>query len=121
MPVSTLFLRCLLLVEDDRWVRETIMLMLEDHYEIRVAVSVSTALAHLHALDLPPIDVMLVDCQLPDGSLADVLSEADRRSIPIVLISGDPNEAGKVDPMRMFLPKPFTRAALLSTLDTARR
>ena len=94
--------------------------MLEEHYDIRLAISISTALAHLRASDLPPIDVMLMDCNLPDGNPAEVLAEADRQSIPVVLTSGDPAAAENVDPARSFLAKPFTQAALLSTLDTAR-
>ena len=101
-------------------VRETITVMLEDDYEIHVAVSVMTALTQLGAPDLPPIDVMLLDCLLPDGDLADVLTEADHRSIPVVLISGDPGQAERIDPSRRFLSKPFTLAMLLATLDTAR-
>jgi DNA-binding response OmpR family regulator len=121
MDLSTLpRRRRILLVEDDGMVRETITLMLEDDYEIHHAVSVSTALTHLRTPVSVPIDVMLLDCLLPDGNLADVLAEADQRSIPVVLISGDLRQAEKLDPGRRFLPKPFTLATLLAILDTAR-
>jgi DNA-binding NtrC family response regulator len=112
--------RRILLVEDDRMVRETITLMLEDDYEVLPAVSVSTALARLGAPDASAIDVLLLDCLLPLGNVSAVLAAADRRSIPVVLISGDPNQADAVDPARRFLPKPFTQAMLLSVLDSAR-
>jgi DNA-binding NtrC family response regulator len=111
----------LLLVEDDHMVRETINLMLEDEYEVLHAVSVSTALAHLQAADRPRIDLMLLDCLLPGGAAADVLAAADQRSIPAVLISGDPNQAMAVDPSRPFLRKPFSQGILLAVLDSARR
>lgn len=101
-------------------VRETIALMLEEDYDIHLAVSVRAALACLRAADPVPIDVMLVDCLLPDGNPADILAEADRRSIPVVLISGDPRQMEALGPDRHLLPKPFTRARLLATLDTAR-
>jgi DNA-binding NtrC family response regulator len=120
MVVSTLSRRRLLLVEDDQMVRDTMTLMLEDDYEIHQAVSVGTALAWLRAPDSPAIDVMLLDCLLPGGNPRDVLAEADRRSIPVVLISGDPSQAEAMDPGRRFLPKPFTQATLLAILDTAR-
>jgi DNA-binding NtrC family response regulator len=110
----------ILLVEDDGMVRETVALMLEDEYEIHTAVSIRTALIHLRAADAGPLHAMLLDCLLPDGNLADVLAEADLRSIPVVLISGDLRLAENVDPHRRFLPKPFTRATLLGILDTAR-
>ena len=118
MSLPSPFNRRLLLVEDDRMVRETMILMLEDEYDVRDAASVSTALAHLDGL---AIDVMVVDCLLPSGGVGDVLAAADRRSIPVVLVSGDPNQAHRVDPTRPFLPKPFSRGLLLAALDSARR
>jgi DNA-binding NtrC family response regulator len=112
--------RRVLLVEDDQLVRETMILMLEDEYEVLNAVSVNTALAQLDAAR-PAIDVMVLDCLLPSGNAADVLAAADRQSIPVVLVSGDPNQAGAVDPTRPFLPKPFSQGMLLAILDSARR
>jgi DNA-binding NtrC family response regulator len=114
------FRRRLLLVEDDEMVRETINLMLEDEYEVLHTVSVSDALTRM-AQDLGPVDVMLLDCLLPSGRVADVLLAADARSIPVVLISGDPSQAQALGAHRPFLPKPFNRDLLLSVLDSARR
>jgi DNA-binding NtrC family response regulator len=119
MVVSPLSRRRLLLVEDDQMVRETIALMLEDDYEIHHAVSVGSALVWLRARDSPAIDLMLLDCLLPGGNPNDVLAEADQRSIPVVLISGDPGQAEAMDPGRRFLPKPFTQATLLTIMATA--
>lgn len=102
-------------------VLDTIVLMLEDDYEISLAVSVRTALDILRAPETAKIDVILLDCLLPDGNIADVLSEADNRSIPTVLISGDPRQAAAIGAPRRFLCKPFTQATLLEILDTARR
>jgi DNA-binding response OmpR family regulator len=111
--------RHLLLVEDDRMVRETVVLMLENDYEIHIAASAGCALARLRAADQPAIDVMLLDCLLPDGNLHDVLAEADRQSVAVVLVSGDPRQAEAIDPGRSFLAKPFTQATLLAILDSA--
>jgi CheY-like chemotaxis protein len=113
--------RRLLLVEDNRMVLETIILMLEDDYEIDTAVSVRTALDRLQAPASATIDVILLDCLLPDGAIGDVLAEADRHSIPVVLSSGDPRQAETMHPPRRFLSKPFSQASLLEALDTARR
>jgi DNA-binding NtrC family response regulator len=121
MLVAPRSIRRLLLVEDDQMVRETIILMLEDEYEVLFAVSVSTALTQLEAADAPWVDLVIVDCLLPGGAVRDVLVAADRRSIPVVLISGDPNQAVAVDPTRPFLPKPFSQGILLAVLDSARR
>ncbi len=121
MPIATPSGRRLLLVEDDQMVRETIILMLEDDYDVRHAASVATALAQMQAADGCPIDVMLLDCLLPRGNVSDLLTAADEQSVPVVLISGDPNQAQAVDPTRPFLPKPFTQSILLAALDSARR
>ena len=112
---------CLLVVEDDLMVRDTLELMLEDYFEIRTAESIDAALSHLAATDVPPIELMLLDCLLPNGSVRDVLNAADARSIGVVLISGDPGQAEAVDPTRLFLPKPFTQSMLLAVLDRVRR
>ncbi len=120
MHLPPLSCRRLLLVEDDEMVRETILMMLEDEYEIDVAVSVRTALDQLRAMEPSAIEVILLDCLLPDGSIAEVLAEADRRSVAVVLISGDPRLADTMVPPRPFLPKPFSLATLLEVLDTAR-
>jgi CheY-like chemotaxis protein len=102
-------------------VRETITLLLEDDYQVGAAVSVRSALALLLAQDAPPFDLILLDCLLPDGRVAELLTEADRRAIPVVLISGDPRQADAVDPSRPFLSKPFSLTALMAALDSARR
>jgi DNA-binding NtrC family response regulator len=120
MPLPSLSRCRLLLVEDDTMVRDTIMLMLEDDYEILLAVSVRTAMARLRAPEAGRIDLVLLDCLLPDGNVTDVLAAADQQSIPVVLISGDPRQAEARGPGRVFLPKPFTQATLLKVLDTAR-
>jgi DNA-binding NtrC family response regulator len=121
MPVPQIPARRLLLVEDDQMVRETITLMLEDEYEIIHAVSAATALTELGSLGAPSVNVVLLDCLLPKGNVPHILAAADARSVPVVLISGDPNQAQAVDASRPFLQKPFTRATLLSALDSARR
>jgi DNA-binding response OmpR family regulator len=113
--------RCLLLVEDDRMVREMIVLMLEDAFDIIPAGSVATALGHLLATNRPPIDVILLDCVLPDGKIAQVLVEADQRSIPVILISGDLHQEALAGPARLFLAKPFSQEAILAVLDSTRR
>jgi DNA-binding NtrC family response regulator len=113
--------RRLLLVEDDRMVRETITFMLDDDYEIVLAATVSSALTHLSEADGPLIDVILLDCLLPDGKVTEILAAADKHSIPVVLTSGDPRQADTVEPARRFLAKPFSHTTLLSVLDSARR
>jgi DNA-binding NtrC family response regulator len=113
--------RRVLVVEDDRMVRDTIAQMLDDDYDVATADSVGAALAYLQAADASAIDLVLLDCLIPSGKVADVMTAADRQAIPVVLTSGDPGQAEAAGPTRCFLPKPFSHATLLSVLDSARR
>jgi DNA-binding response OmpR family regulator len=54
MPLSSLSRSRLLLVEDDRMVRETIVLMLEDDYEVLLSDSIKAALAYLRTPEPAP-------------------------------------------------------------------
>jgi len=107
-----------LLVEDDPLVSETIAAMLEEHYDIVVAPTIASAAASLRAS--PPPAVVLLDCLMPDGSIATVLREADRLGVAVVLTSGDPRQSGRLSPDRPFLPKPFHQDTLLKVLDGIR-
>ena len=121
MSVPSPSVRRILLVEDDQMVREIIALFLEDAYDVLQATTIAAARRHLQAPDSPPIELILADCLLPDGSVMELLGIADQKNIPVVLISGDPMQAEAMDPSRPFLPKPFTQELLLSILVTARR
>jgi len=116
LPPARSGLPSLLLVEDDAMVRETIALMLEGTHDVLLASSVATALQHLKETGRLMIHCMLLDCLLPDGKVAALLTEADRRSIPVVLISGDPSQALLISSSRPFLAKPFTQQGLLAAI-----
>lgn len=109
-----------LLVEDDSMVREVIRLLLEDNYDVLESVSARAATALLLQPEAPPVEVILADCLLPDGSPATLLTMADQMGIPVVLISGDPRQAEALGPDRPFLLKPFSQRELLAALDSAR-
>lgn len=102
-------------------VRDTIALLLEEEYQIHLATSAGSALAILRAPTQRSIDLILLDCLLPEGNVAEVLAEADERFIPVVLISGDLRQQERFGPDRRFLAKPFTQGTLLEILDSARR
>jgi CheY-like chemotaxis protein len=101
-------------------VRETLVSMLEEHYDVLQAVSVRSALIQLSGQDAALIELILLDCLLPEGNVAALLAVTNQRAIPVVLISGDPRQGQAVDPNRPFLAKPITQAALLHALDCAR-
>jgi DNA-binding NtrC family response regulator len=120
VPVEPDTRRLLLLVEEDPMVRDTIMMMLEDDYDVLDAASAGAALERLRAVYPQPIGMVLLDCLLPAGNVPAVLAAADQLSIPVVLTSGDHTQAQTVDPSRPFLGKPFSRNVLLSLLFDAR-
>jgi len=97
-------------------VGEALRFMLEDDYDVLHAETVANAVSRIDVADGPPIDLVLTDCRLPNGNVADILAAADRRSLPVILISGDPSQAEVVGPTRRFLQKPFSQAELLSVL-----
>ena len=114
---TTQIVNRLLLVEDDPLVGETIAAMLEDDYDIILATTAASAMQCLTGREPPA--VILLDCLLPDGGTANLLAEADRLGLFVVLTSGDPREADCLGTHRPFLPKPFHQAALLKVLDGA--
>ncbi len=119
--------RQILVVEDDALVSETIVAMLDGHYETVVAGTVEAGLAGLQARGALAVEnsgspalLLLLDCMLPGGGLLRLLRMADLQAIPVVLMSGDPQCAARIDTSRRFLPKPFSRATLLQVLTEAR-
>jgi CheY-like chemotaxis protein len=108
--------RCLLLVEDDALVRDTVAFMLEeDGFEVVEATDAAEALALVHGgLDTP---VIVTDVDLgagPSGAeLADVLHRL-RPELRIIFITGrEQSLAGRgQDEREAVLPKPFQIAAL---------
>jgi DNA-binding NtrC family response regulator len=109
----------LLLVEDDKLVRETIALMLEDVFDVAAIDRASAALAWLHDRTHAAPVVILLDCLLPEGTPAALLSAADSLRIPVVLISGDPRQSEAHLPGRRFLMKPFSRGRVLEAIEGA--
>jgi DNA-binding response OmpR family regulator len=115
-------MRRVLVVEDDALVSETIAAMLDGHYETVVAETADKALAYLGSSMAAEADfgarpdLILLDCLLPGGGLSQILGVADQHSVAVVLISGDPERAARIDASRLFLPKPFSQTMLLDTL-----
>jgi signal transduction histidine kinase/DNA-binding response OmpR family regulator/HPt (histidine-containing phosphotransfer) domain-containing protein len=125
VPDST-FKANVLLAEDNKVNQEIALAMLEETgYRVTVVENGRQALS---ARESGQFDMILMDCQMPvmDGFEATAIlrrqeSESGRSRIPIIAltanaISGDRErclEAGMDD----YIAKPFTRAALLSTLS----
>src|SRR4051794_9317268 len=105
----------ILVVEDDPLVSEVVAAALDDAYETSL---VETSIAALEKVESMAIDLMLLDCTLPGGVDARLIPAADRRGVPVVLMSGDPGRMEKlVDQPRPFVLKPFTLGSLLAAVE----
>ncbi len=111
-----------LIVDDDSGVRDLLVVVLEDYYEVSQADS-SATLQKCFAQDQP--DVVLLDVQLPDSSGMDLLPQI-KKSWPdteVILLSGHGTitmavEAGKRGAYN-FLSKPFENEKLLADIKCA--
>ena len=104
--------RHILVVEDDPLVAEVIAAALDDDYATSVA---ATSAAALRLLSTAGIDLILLDCTLPDGINSALIPTADRMGVPVVFMSGDPQRMeGLAMRPRPFILKPFTFADLIA-------
>ena len=105
----------ILVVEDDPLVSEIIVAALDETYRTTLVGTATEAIAQLPN---DTVRLMLLDCTLPGGLDASLILEADRRGIPVILMSGDRARIEKlVDAPRPFVLKPFTLADLLATVE----
>jgi DNA-binding response OmpR family regulator len=109
----------ILVVEDDPLVAEVIAAALDDDY---VTSLVETSAAALRRLSDGGIDLMLLDCTLPDGINCKLIPESDRIGVPVVFMSGDPERMEGLAPQpRPFILKPFTLGDLVAAVERAIR
>jgi len=117
-----------LLVEDDRELRDTLREALQvEGYRVAAAASLADARSLLaHAPADAGIDLVLLDLGLPDGEGATLLAELRRQSATAVLvISARMDEGPKVQLLDAgaddYLIKPFSLAELLARMRVALR
>lgn len=104
-----------LVVEDDPLVSDIISAALEDDYDTSI---VATSTAALERLTQGGIDLVLLDCTLPDGIHANLIPSADRSGVPVVLMSGDPQRiASASEKSRPCIVKPFSLSGLLDVVQ----
>jgi CheY-like chemotaxis protein len=117
---GTPFLGRLLYVEDNPHIAEVTCLMLEDSgFEITQAASAEEALRIAEAAEVP-FDIVLTDVVMPGLSGVQLARRLNRRwpDLPIVLVSGFSDElAMGYGAQYELLKKPFTRGALLDSLQ----
>ncbi|WP_428492821.1 response regulator [Rhodopila sp.] len=106
----------ILVVEDDPLVSEVISAALDDTYRVTVVDRAAAAVALLQG---GGFRLMLLDCTLPGGVDINLIPEADKAGIAVVLMSGDPGRMSKLtEQPRPFVLKPFTLRGLIETVET---
>lgn len=111
--------RRILVLDDDRQVRETVAAILDTAgYTV---VSCASARQALHEIGkTKPIDLMIVDYAMPDMRGDEFAAEArlQRPTVPVLFITGYA-EPTSLQSERFVLRKPFSVAALISTTEDA--
>jgi DNA-binding response OmpR family regulator len=105
-----------LVVEDDPLVADALDEALVDYYRTSRAQTGSQGCA---CLSSSHIDLVVLDRTLPDGKGDDVIALADRIGIPIIPMSGHPDDIRNLERSdRPHLIKPFGIDALLSKVES---
>lgn len=116
---------CILVVEDDDAIRETLGLVLQaEGFEVHSASDGAEAISHLYKAKVMP-ELVITDLMMPNISgweLIDVLRALDRTSsIPIVVLSAVTKytSTDRVLSGCLFVEKPFDLDALLGVINKA--
>jgi len=110
-----------LLVEDDRAVRDVVAFFFSDAFDVKLA---ATAAEAMRILQREPVSAVVLDYRLPDRTGLDVLAEmrTARPQLPIVMMTGYGSESLCASAFRLgirdYFPKPVVLADLL---DSVRR
>ncbi|HEX7118887.1 MAG TPA: response regulator [Longimicrobiales bacterium] len=116
--------RRVLVVDDEPYIGRIVQLKLEDAaYEVEVAADGRSALARLRSA--APLDLVLLDIMMPDGSGLDVLAELreipHRRETPVIMLTAKGQETDRDEAARLgatdFLTKPFSPKKLLARIE----
>ena len=117
--------RGILVVEDDRTLRQALVFNLErEGYDVRSAVDGEQALASARDGGL---DLMLLDLMLPGMSGLEVLRtmRAEGIDIPVVILSAKGSEVDRVVGLKVgaddYVSKPFSRPELLARVESVLR
>ncbi len=113
----------LLIVEDDASVRNALLSLVAD--ASREAWAVDTGAAAMELLAREPVDLMLLDINLPDMTGLEVLRRAREAGLKamVIVVSGDDSIDSAITALRLgaheYIRKPFEPAALQRSVDNA--
>jgi two-component system nitrogen regulation response regulator NtrX len=116
-------MKTILIVDDDKSVRESLKMILEyDRYEVEFAENGEQG---LQKLDHLPVDVVLLDVKMSGMDGIEVLTKIRQKNerLPVVMISGHGTIETAVEATKLgafdFLSKPLDRDKLLVTIRNA--
>ncbi len=116
--------KCVLIVDDDDDIRETITIVLEDEgYSVASAANGEEALAYLRAGTTSLPQLILLDLMMPvmDGIEFRAEQQKDPRlaAIPVVVITASGNATARAKTMRAnaMIQKPIALDTLLATIE----
>ena len=112
-----------LIADDNADMREYLVRLLAEHYEVE---SVSNGLAALDAVRRQPPHLILTDVMMPQldgfGLLRELRDDAATRSIPVIVLSARAGEESRVEGLAHgaddYLIKPFSARELLARVRT---
>ena len=111
----------ILVADDEKSIRLTIKQALSTQgYDVNVAVDGSTA---LEKLEESPVDLLLLDIQMPGMDGIEVLQRAmaQQPSLKVIMVSAHGSIDNAVDAMKLgaadYLQKPFTPSELRETVE----
>ena len=105
----------ILVVEDQEALSGLIAEGLAPSFQVLCAASVAEGVELLMAA---AVDVVLLDCVLPGETMWQIVLEADRQNVPVVLMTGDPAQMKDAAAgTRPYIFKPFLLADLKRVLE----
>jgi DNA-binding response OmpR family regulator len=109
----------LLIVEDQDLLSELIAEELSNSFEVLRAATVEEGVELLLAA---AVDAVLLDCVLPGGTMWQIVLEADRQNVPVVLMTGDAEQMKDIaGGPRPYILKPFALHDLRAVLESVMR
>lgn len=122
VPINRMYMRNVLVVEDFADFSAALKGLLISKYNVEICATLSDARAHL---DTKPVDLVLLDLDLPDGSGLELCSYISQneltKDIPILILSGKGDPHVKVAGLNLgaddFMDKPIRSEELLARIQ----
>lgn len=111
----------ILVVDDEKSVRESLKLILEEHYQVLLSDNGQDALEKLLS---EKVDLMLLDIRMPGISGLNVLKQVENiaRDVEVIIISADQQAGTAIDALNLgayhYITKPFNAEELLTLIRT---